>query len=176
MTDIASGELKRGGRSTPEVASLSVLVGAHPDALRAIYEGGRAADPAELGDAPRGRVLALGGAASAFMALRPLLKAMATDVMPWKGKVFDHGGNSGQNVVLGRRVARFHAEVEPSLLDSRPSLLLRYSDPSYKNPRPLRSIVDELRVVGPGVAIGPALRVREGRPTDVLLWFGLERS
>lgn len=175
MTETAGGEGKRAKRSTLEVSSLSALVGAHPDALRTIYEGGQPADPAELGDAPRGRVLALGGAASAYMALRPLLLALATDAFPWKGKAFDHGGNSGQNVVFGRRVTRFHAEVEPSLLDGEPSLLLRYSDPSYKNPRPLRAVVDELRAVGPGIAIGPALRTREGRSPDVILWFGLER-
>lgn len=171
-------ETRPSKRSTFEVSSLSALVGAHPDALRDIYDAGRPTDPAELGASPRGDVLALAlpRGADAFMIVRPLLKALSGDVNPWKGKVFDHGGNSGQNVVLGRRSLRFHAEVEPSNIDGRPSLVLRYSDPVYKNPKILRSIVDELRTVGPGVAVGPVLRMREGRSPEILFWFGLERA
>ena len=148
MTDAASskegagapGEAQGGRRPSAQVTSLSSLIGAHPDSLRSIYAAGRPADPAELGDSPRGRVLSFGAGARVFMAMRPVLQALATDAFPWKGKVFDHGGNSGQNVVFGRRAFRFHAEVEPSLLDGEPTLALRYSDAAYKNPWPLRSV------------------------------------
>ena len=176
MAHTAGGEGQAFKRQGMEVTSLSTLVGAHPDALRSIYERGSPADPESLGDAPRGRVLAIGDNARAFMLMRPLLQTLATDALPWKGKVFDHGGNSGQNVVFSRRAFRFHAEVEPSYLDGKPSLLLRYGDPAYKNPRLLRAVVDELREVGPGVAIGPALRVAKDGSPDLLLWFGLENE
>src|SRR5512146_1362879 len=111
-------------RVVMQVESLSVLVGAHPDALLEIYGQGRATDPAELGDAPRGRLLAVVPGAGLFLAMRPLLRALATDMLPWRGKVFDHGGSSGQNVVFGRRVLRFQAEVKPSALDGKPALVL----------------------------------------------------
>src|SRR3954462_15060710 len=92
-------------RSTLQVASLSTLVGAHPDALRKMYGDARAADPAELGDAPRGRLLTIAPGTEVFLALRPLVRAVAGgEILPWKGKTFDHGGNSGQNVVLGRKL------------------------------------------------------------------------
>lgn len=166
----------QGGKSRPvtKVAALDELVGAHPDALRSIFVSGRPTDPAELGDAPRGRILALGPGVEVFMLMRPILRALATDALPWKGKVFDHGGNSGQNLVFGKQAFRFHAEVGPSALDGSPALLLRYGVAAYKNPWPVRDIVDELRTVAPGIAMGPAfLQTGEQR---LLLWFGLEKK
>jgi len=160
---------------TANVRSLAELVGAHPDALRTLYERGRPGDPADLGDAPRGRVLALGVGAEAFMLLRPVLRALATDALPWRGKTFDHGGNSGVNVVFGKGLFRFHAEVGPSSVDGAPTLILRYGEPSYKNPWPVRAIVDELRSVGSGVAIGPAFFTNKGE-RSLMLWFGLQRE
>jgi hypothetical protein len=156
-------------RVVTQVESLSALVGAHPDALRKIYGAGRAADPAELGPAPRGRLLALVPTSDVFLAVRPLIRALATDLLPWRGKTFDHGGTSGQNVILGRGAFRFQAEVGPSALDGLPALLLSYDAPAHKNPWPVSAIRDELRAVGKGVAIGPAIF---GGST--LLWFGLE--
>jgi hypothetical protein len=163
------------GRVIATVRSLAELVGAHPDALRTIYERGRPADPADLGDAPRGRVLALGAGTEAFMLLRPVLRALATDALPWRGKTFDHGGNSGVNVVFGKKVFRFHTEVGPSEVDGAPTLVLRYGEPSYKNPWPIRAIVDELRSVGSGVAMGPAYFTNKGE-RYLVLWFGLQRE
>lgn len=161
-------------RLVTQVRSLDELVGAHPDALRSIYGSGRPADPSELGDAPRGRLLALvPGSGFAFMLVRPLIRALATDRLPWRGKTFDHGGNSGQNVLLGRRAFRFRAEGAPSRLDGRPTLVLRYDEPAFRNPWPVRAFVDELRTIAPRVAIGPAFLDGGGEPT-LLLWFGLE--
>jgi hypothetical protein len=163
------------GRSAPKVASLAELVGAHPDALRSIYERGVPADPADLGEAPRGRVLGLGPGADAYMLIRPVVRALATDALPWKGKTFDHGGNSGVNVVFGKDVFRFHTEVGPSYVDGAPTLVLRYGEPSYKNPWPVRAVVDELRSVSSGVAMGPAFFTNKGE-RFLVLWFGLERA
>jgi hypothetical protein len=162
-----------GRRIVTQVPSLSGLVGAHPDALARIYRDGRPADPAELGDAPRGRILALARGTDLFMIARPIVKALATDALPWRGKTFDHGGNSGQNVFFGRHVLRFHTHVGPSEIDGKPTLVLSYDEPAYKNPWPFRAIRDELRSVGPGIAIGPAFFVGGGSP-KVVLWFGLE--
>jgi hypothetical protein len=176
MTDSSTsgGQAQGTKRVISQVYTLSSLVGGHPEALRTIYETGRPAETAELGDSPRGRLLALGPSENVFMAVRPIVRALATDALPWKGKVFDHGGNSGQNVVFGRRAFRFHVEVGPSNIDGKPTLLLNYGDAAYKNPWPVRAIVDELRAISPGVAIGPAFFLRAGRAPELFLWFGLE--
>jgi hypothetical protein len=169
MTTTAVEPAPGGRRVVTQVPSLSFLVGAHPDALVAIYREGRATDPAELGDAPRGRLLAINPGGELFLLTRPLVRALAKGALPWRGKVFDHGGASGQNVVFGRKVLRFAAEVGPSAIDGRPALLLDYARPAHENPWPVRAIRDELRTVGDGIAIGPALH--GVRP---LFWFGLE--
>ncbi|MFT3768744.1 MAG: hypothetical protein QM820_25135 [Minicystis sp.] len=130
-----------------------------------------ATDPAELGDAPRGRLLALVPGADLFLLTRPVFRALASDLFPWRGKSFDHGGNSGQNVVLGRRLFRFHAEVAASVIDGRSSLVLDYG--AHDNAWPIRALRDELRTVGSGVAIGPAIFTGAGASRP-LFWFGLE--
>jgi hypothetical protein len=155
--------------------SLAELVGAHPDTLRTIYGKGRPADPGALGERPRGRVLALGESSDAFMLLRPVVRALAKDALPWKGKIFDHGGNSGVNVIFGKHAFRFHADVGASSIDGEPTLVLRYGEPAYKNPWPVRAVIDELREVGDGVAIGPAFFTNKGE-RSLMLWFGLERE
>jgi hypothetical protein len=160
-------------RVYPQVASIDALVGAHPDALGKIFGAGRPTDPAELGDAPRGRLLALGRGGDVFLVLRPILRGLASGLMPWEGKTFDHGGNSGQNVVLGKRLLRFRAEVGPSRVDGSPALRLTYDAPAYENPWPATVVQDELRTVGKGIAIGPAIFVGARAPIT-LLWFGLE--
>jgi hypothetical protein len=159
-------------RVASQVTSLGTLVGGHPDALRRIFGAGRATDPAELGDAPQGKLLAFARGGDVFLALRPLLRAGA-GVLPWQGKTFDHGGNSGQNMVLGRRVLRFRAEGGASQIDGQPALILTYDAPAYANPWPLRTLRDELRTVGPGIAVGAVIAGGSGTPIT-LAWFGLE--
>jgi hypothetical protein len=147
-------------RVVTQISSIESLVGGHPAALRRMFGAGHATDPAELGDAPRGYLLAVEPGAAVFLALRPLLRALAggsRGLFPWQGKTFDHGGNSGQNVVLGRKVLRFRAEGGPSQLDGRPALVLRYDAPAHGNPWPVRALRDELRTIGPGIAVGPVI-------------------
>jgi len=163
-----------GRRVYPRVSSLASLVGGHPDALRGLYGSGQPADPAELGDQPRGQVLALGEGSDLFLMTRPLVRLLSGGFRPWEGKTFDHGGNSGKNVVFGKQLFRFRVETGASALDGKPALLLSYGEPSHKNPWPLRAVVDELRSVGSGIAIGPALFHGEGGSPRLLLWFGLE--
>jgi hypothetical protein len=170
-----SGAATGGNRIMTRVDTLSRLVGAHPGALRAIYGAGKPLEPADLGDAPRGRFLALEAGEGVFLAVRPIARALGGGHLPWKGKVFDHGGNGGANVVLGGKVARFRAEGAPSALDGAPALVLRYDTKAFGNPWPLSAVVDELRTVSDGIAIGPALFPLAGRLRP-LFWFGLERS
>jgi hypothetical protein len=166
-------ETSGGRRVMPQVTSLDALVGAHPDALAELYASGKPADPAELGDAPRGRLLVLQPTARVFMATRPLMTALASNWFPWKGKEFDHGGNSGTNALFGRKVCRFRAHVERSELDGKPTLALTYHEKAFGNPWPISAVKDELRAVGSGIAIGPAFAAWGGRQ-HLLLWFGLE--
>jgi hypothetical protein len=166
-------ERGRGGRqATHAVTSLASLAGGHPGTLRTYYLGGRPADPADLGDAPHGRLLAFEPGQSVFMLTRSFLQGAAgSDLFPWRGKTFDHGGNSGQNRLYGRHAFRFRTEVAPSSVDGQPTLLLSYDDPAFKNPWPVRAIRDELRTIAPGLAIGPAYY-----RGSLLLWWGLERD
>jgi hypothetical protein len=156
------------------MSSLSELVGAHPNALRLFYEAGRVADPAVFGASPRGRILALEAGQDIFLVLRRLFQIADTDRSPWQGKVFEPSGSAGQNVVFGRRTASFRVEHADSVIDGKPTLLLRYDDPADKNPWPIRAIRDELRSVGQGLAIGPFLFV-QGPTSRVVGWWGLER-
>jgi hypothetical protein len=158
------------GRVTSQVGSLDELVGAHPDALRTLYARGRVADPRELGASPRGRVLALEVGSSAFLAVREVVRLLATDSSPWEGKVFASSESTGQNVVLGRRMFPFRVEHGESAVDGAPTLIIRYDEPGHGNPWPLRALRDELRAVADGVAMGPALF--QGR---LIGWWGLAR-
>jgi hypothetical protein len=159
------------GRHRSALTTLAGLVGAHSDALRRLFDEGRPADPAELGDVTRGRMLSIAASEDVFLAMRPIVRALAAGPMPWTGKTFDHGGNSGQNLIFGKPRLRFRAEVAPSALDGKPALRLLYADAAFANPWLLRDTVDELRAVGPGLALGPVLF--RGR---VLGWIGLERG
>lgn len=174
----AAGE----ARSTPgsregstRIHRLADLVGAHPDALRSIFRAGQPTRPADLGEAPRGRVLAFEPTRDVHFLVRPLLMAAATRELLWQGKTFGPDG-SGANVVLGRPLARFVFETEPSALDGKPALVLRYDFPLHNNLWPLRNVRDELRTVADGIAIGPAhFSMSASGERKVLLWFGLER-
>ena len=159
------------GRRPSVVTSLASLVGAHPDTLRQLFNEGRPADPAELGEVTRGLLLSVATPEDVFLAMRPIVRLISSGPTPWKGKTFDHGGNSGQNLVFGKPRFRFRAEVAPSAIDGKPALRLLYADPAFANPWPVRDVTDELRGVAPGIALGPVLM--HGR---VLGWFGLERA
>jgi hypothetical protein len=180
MTSIggpAEADSPRGGRDriAIQLSTLSDLVGAHPDALRLIYTGAPAADLGELGESPRGRLLCMEFGTSVFMLTRPVMHALARGILPWQGKTFDHGGNSGQNVFFGRHMLRFRAEVGPSELDGKPTLILHYGDEALHHPWPVRAIRDELRRAGDGLAIGPVF-FGSDNARRLLCWFGLENQ
>jgi hypothetical protein len=170
-----STESPASGRATKPrpswVPTLDALVGAHPGMLQKLFREGGAADPGELGEPTRGLLLSVAAADVVFLAIRPVLRALSSGPMPWKGVVFDHGGNSGQNLILGKPRLRFRAEVAPSGIDTRPALRLLYENPVFGNPWPVRDVVGELRSIGPGLALGPVLF-----HGHILGWFGLSRS
>ncbi len=156
-------------RAASRIQGLDELVGGHPDALRALFAAGQPTDPADLGDEPRGRMLAVEKARQVNALARPILRMIAGP-LPWRGKVF-HADHSGANVVLGRSVAPFRYENGTSDVDGAEALLLRYD----AQPWPLRAIHDELRTVADGVAIGPIV-LESGGARTVIGWFGLERA
>lgn len=160
---------KTGPSTRSYVTSLDELLGAHPDTLRTLFAGGQATDPHDLGEAPRGRLLASEQARDVNALARPIVQALAKP-LPWRGKVLRADG-TGANVIFGREVAAFSFRTEASALDGEPALVLSYAS----QPWPLRAIHDELRTVADGIAIGPIVARTPAGPV-VIGWFGLERA
>lgn len=156
------------GARVVTVSSLASLVGSHPRALATIFSRGTALDPLSFDGRIHGRLLAMPLVESLHLALRPVVRGLSS-IGTWEGIVFDHGGNAGHNVVFGKSALRFRAERAPSLTDGAPALVLDYAD---KNPWPVKLLRDELRLVGDGIAIGPAFLMTDKKP--IIWWFGLE--
>jgi len=172
MNDSATDSSTTGGpriaRIVTPIATLDELVGGHPESIRNIFARGSATDPAELGDAPRGRLLALEPLGGVHLLARPVVRFLARSAL-WSGVGFDHGGNAGFNRWLGGHAHRFRTTVEPSELDGRPTLVLRYE----RNAWPVSTLRDELRSVRPGLALGP-FYMRAGGRFNLIGWFGLQ--
>ncbi|MDI3284352.1 hypothetical protein [Polyangium sp. 15x6] len=161
------------GRVVSQVRSLDELVGAHPESLRRIYAAGSSLDPSSIGEG-RGRVLALVAAPGAFLAVRSLVRLLATDLLPWEGKAIE--AEIGWNLLKGgRRVAPFRIERADSSLDGGPTLVFRYDDPAQGHGWPVRALRDELRGIAPGIGIGPVIFDQGGSPR-VIAWWGLSFS
>ncbi len=159
MTTAASGSGDAKGkrrrtraRAIAQVRSLETLVGAHPDAMRDIYEDGSALDSTELGHTP-GRLLAVAPLAETFMLTKSLVK-LASRIDPWRGKRFERGGTAGKDILLNMQAFRFRCEIGASEIDGQDTLLLRYR--GLGNPWIVQHASCELRRVGPTTAIGPA--------------------
>lgn len=162
--------------TTTRVRTLDELVGAHPEALRAIFGSGHATDPVELGAQTRGLFLAIEPTREIHFLVRPVLHALASGAMPWRGKAFEMDG-TGVNLVLGRPMVPFAYETGPSDVDGAPALVIRYDRPEHRNAWPIRNIRDELRTIADGLAIGPALfSATANGERKVLAWFGLQRA
>ena len=98
----------------------------------------------------------------------------ASSVFPWEGKTF-----VSQNQNLGTGINRinlfrkmrwfpFKTRFDASFLDDQPAFILDYSGPG--NPPFIRSIVDEVREVAPGLYLGPAALLVRGRPRPILFF------
>ncbi len=157
-------------RIATTVTSLDPLVGAHPGALRSIFEKSEPANVEALVGAlegrAHGRFLSSIPTAGAHMLLRPLIQLVSTTLIPWDGVAFDHGGNGGVNIVFGKKTGRFRAVREPSWLDGAPCLALQYPSAAW--------LRDELRTVGDGLALGLTF-VSIGERRSPVVWFGLSR-
>lgn len=155
------------------ITALDTLVGAHPVALGDLYATGTPADTFTLGDA-RGSILAFEASASTHAALRPLVVGLSRHLSPWRGKSFESGGTLGSNLLFGKRLAAFRGDVAPSLLDGEPTLRMRYDGLGLH--WPFNRMLDELRQISPGVAIGPLLWRTGADSATPLLWWGLSTA
>jgi hypothetical protein len=98
----------------------------------------------------------------------------------WDGKTFSARSEeegSGINRIripgaLGRQdLFPFHTSFGASALDGDPTLILDYDLP--QNPPWIRKIHDEIREVGPGLFLGPAMW-KSASGATTLLWFALD--
>jgi hypothetical protein len=155
-------------RIATAVGSIEEMVGAHERALEAIFMRNNAADPAALGDSPRGRVLTLAGTASVHLAAREVIRLLSRGgAAIWQGIHFDHGGNAGSHLVFGKQFLRFRVELTASALDAAPALVLRYT----KAGPIFAKLHAELRNCGEGLAMGPVFLGK-----SVIGWVGLTRA
>jgi hypothetical protein len=98
----------------------------------------------------------------------------ASTPFPWHGKSFQRlSGDAGEGInriaLFGkRRWFPFGTRFDASFLDGKPSFVLDYARPG--NPPLIRSIVDEVREVAPGLFMGPAALKFRGRPRPILFF------
>jgi hypothetical protein len=107
--------------------------------------------------------------------LASLLRSFgSSSTFPWKGKSFQNKDNdSGEGInrvtFFGkRRWFPFKTRFGSSFLDSKPTFVLDYS--ARANPPFIRSIVDEVREVAPGLYFGPAALLVKGKPKPILFF------
>ena len=97
-----------------------------------------------------------------------------SSAFPWKGKSFqakdsDNGEGINRVTLFGkRRWFPFKTRFGDSFLDGKPTFVLDYSGPA--NPPLIRSIVDEVREVAPGLYLGPAALLVKGKPKPILFF------
>lgn len=164
-----SGFVTRGGH-------LEELVGAHPTALRAIFEGGRAPSPDELIGSWQGRFVALPAAREIAALLRPVFRTLRGGAPLWTGKTFFPDA-TGVNHLLGQRAVRLGVEPGFSELDGAPAVIFRYDLPQHKNPWPICNVRDELRLIGGDLALGHGMiSATAGGARRMFAWFALQRA
>jgi len=141
--------------------------------LDALYRGARCPQAiSELNGDTRGAMLAWRFPRTGPFAW--LLRACgASSAFPWEGKSFQGEQNEGRginrvNFFGRRRWFPFKTRFAESFLDGKPTFQLDYSGPA--NPPFIRSIVDEIREIAPGLYLGPAAINFRGRPRPVLFF------
>jgi len=143
--------------------------------LGALYTMGDAPRLRDLDGAPRGRMLTWVGSLGQGRAHARLTRFARASVFPWGGKSFSSESESnGRGVNRVRLVGDafpFATRFGPSVLDGRPCLILDYDQP--ENPWAIRQIHDELREVGRGVYLGPAMWKTWPLP-KLVLFFAIE--
>jgi len=158
--------------------TLDALTRMDGDALGALYAKGIVPDSlSALDGSPPGRMLAIIGGAGRGAIGAGVRNLAAAKFFPWAGKSFqshDDVTGSGINRVrgLGDKYP-FKTRIEPSAIDGEPCILLDYS--SRENPFFIRAVRDELREVGPGLFLGPAMLDKKSGASTVL-WFAIDKS
>ena len=162
-------------RRTPEAPSLPAMAKLSVDALGALYAGGTPPRLRDLDGAPRGRMLTWVGPLGRDLAFRGVRRFARSSGFPWGGKSFSSANESqgrGINRVIALgEVFPFATHFGPSAIDGKPCLILDYDQP--ENPWLIRQIHDELRQVGPGIFLGPAMWKARPAP-KLVLYFALE--
>ena len=160
-------------RGTTVNLDLTALRRMSYEELDALYRSGKR--PARLSDLDgdgKGAMLAWRSPRTGPVAA--LLKSMGgSSGFPWRGKTFRAHNGSGEGInrisLFGKRQwFPFATRFDASILDGQPTFVLDYDSP--KNPPLIRSIVDELREVSPGLYMGPAALKVNGRPRHVLFF------
>ncbi len=103
--------------------------------------------------------------------MRPVVRALRGGAPLWQGKTF-FADSTGVNHVLGGRAVRMGVEATLSQLDGAATTSFRYDLPQHGNPWPVRNMVDEVRMVGSDMALGPAFfsaSARRAAPRAVLV-------
>ena len=142
--------------------------------LEQLYrEGKKPAAISDLDGDAKGAMLAWRSPARGPLAW--LLRSFgASSVFPWEGKSFksqNHDLGAGINRINLLRKMRwfpFKTRFDASFLDGQPSFILDYSGPA--NPPFIRSIVDEVREVAPGLYVGPAALLVRGKARPILFF------
>jgi hypothetical protein len=173
--NIAAGTYEETSRTGPDAPSVERMARMGVDALGALYAKGAAPRLRDLDGAPRGRMLTWVGPLGRDRAHEAVRQFARSSVFPWGGKSF-----SSSTEARGRGINRvrllgdafpFATSIGPSVLDGRPCLVLDYDQP--ENPWFIRQIHDELREVGPGVYLGPAMWKSRPAP-KLVLFFAIE--
>lgn len=142
--------------------------------LEALYrEGKRPSSISDLDGHAQGAMLAWRTPARGPIAW--LLRVFgAASIFPWEGKSFQNQtGDLGTginriNLFRKMRWFPFRTRFDASFIDGQPSFILDYSGPG--NPPFIRSIVDEVREVAPGLYLGPAALLVRGQPKPILFF------
>jgi len=142
--------------------------------LKELYlESNRPAALSDLDGDVQGVMLAWRTPASGPLAW--LLRKLGTSkTLPWEGKSFQASSStegSGINRIKffgKRRWFPFGTRFDASIIDGEPTFVLDYA--ARKNPPLIRSIVDEVREVAPGLYFGPAALKVGGRPRLILFF------
>src|SRR5437868_13093126 len=159
--------------SETAVLDLAALRGMTYAELDTLYRAGKKPGAiSDLNGPARGAMLAWRWPRTGPLA-RWLRAFGAFSAFPWEGKSFDGSTDEGAGVnrvkFFGKRNwFPFKTRFANSFLDGNPTLLLDYSGPG--NPPLIRSIVDEVREVAPGLYLGPAALKVPGRPRPVLFF------
>jgi hypothetical protein len=144
--------------------------------LKELYQQSSCPDAlSDLNGDAKGQMLAWRVPASGPLAW--LLRKMGgAESFPWEGKSFEassatEGSGINRIELFGRRRwFPFGTRFDASIIDGRPAFVLDYA--VRKNLPLIRSIVDEVREVAPGLYFGPAALKIGGRPR-LILFFAL---